>query len=578
MVKPDEYNLRCWTLLENYIKDIKSGAKIACKRTKQAIERFEQYKEKYDFREDKLTKAFKFFSLLRISHNKKLIQFELLDWQVFFLASSLGFFYKGTDKRVVKMPYLYIARKQGKSSFAAAVLLYFQAAEGFYNPMAFCIASSKKQAKVSFQLAANMVSQSPALRKYFKANTQEIKYFHPKFGKGSIQTSSKDKEGSEDGQTSVSFCLVDEYHAHKDSLTFDAFYNSLSQENSMQMVITTAGTRKDYPNFKLLNSCYNLLDGKEEDDSIFPLIFELDEGDDIDLIRNAKGELEPPQSWYKANPSLGQTITTENLVDIYKKVKMLPSKLNGFLVKRLNIYRDSESDWLEEKVIDESFVDFDFEIFRGKKVAVGIDLSINEDFSVVVFTTLLNNVLYSYPFFYFVTSKKSNYLRPGGIDIRDWIFRDGLVSEHKNSIKPEAIAKDIRQKLQDYDVEVISIEYDKFNADSLRVELEKGIPQSKLKVFTQSAGKFNEPTRNIEKYFADGVIMQPAKYKQIIKWMYQNVLIKEDSWNENIRPVKKEKSAHIDYVVAQIMSIKGLMQDRYYTLDQLDSLLDNYYF
>ena len=52
-----------------------------------------------------------------------------------------------------------------------------------------------------------------------------------------------------------------------------------------------------------MRSACDVLEGKAKDDSLFALVYTLDEDDDF-------GD---PSVWVKANPSLGETISTEYL-------------------------------------------------------------------------------------------------------------------------------------------------------------------------------------------------------------------------------------------------------------------------
>jgi len=78
-----------------------------------------------------------------------------------------------------------------------------------------------------------------------------------------------------------------------------------SRKDPMIWIITTAGTNPEGPCAKYEKMCKQVLDGIVENDSVFPMIFDLDEGDDW----------EDPKVWGKANPALGRSLELDELIE-----------------------------------------------------------------------------------------------------------------------------------------------------------------------------------------------------------------------------------------------------------------------
>jgi phage terminase large subunit-like protein len=85
-----------------------------------AVERFLKYRDRYVYKEAEVVRVLKFFSVLNHSPQSG---FNLLDWQVFTIANLYGL-YRHDGSRLFKFAYVEIAKKNGKSSFAAALVLY----------------------------------------------------------------------------------------------------------------------------------------------------------------------------------------------------------------------------------------------------------------------------------------------------------------------------------------------------------------------------------------------------------------------------------------------------------------------
>ena len=79
--------------------------------------------------------------------NKPLV---LQDWQKFCVYGMLGFYYKGTDERVVKEGYIFVPRKNGKTLFIAGLSFGLGLLERKSGAKIYIVAGSQKQACQSF--------------------------------------------------------------------------------------------------------------------------------------------------------------------------------------------------------------------------------------------------------------------------------------------------------------------------------------------------------------------------------------------------------------------------------------------
>lgn len=78
-----------------------------------------------------------------------------------------------------------------------------------------------------------------------------------------------------------SMFLLDEYHAAKNSGLKDVLQSGQGmRDDPMSVIITTAGFDKLGPCYQFREMCTEVLKGLKEDDTLFALIYALDEGDD----------------------------------------------------------------------------------------------------------------------------------------------------------------------------------------------------------------------------------------------------------------------------------------------------------
>ena len=132
-------------IYHQYVADVLSGKKVACKKIIQACQRFERLRNREDIYLDEETVDFGIEFIRNIKHflgksNGK--PFILEPWQAFIFAYLFGLKYKSTGLRVVRESYIQIARKAGKDAFLAAIALFHLIADGEAAPYIACLAST----------------------------------------------------------------------------------------------------------------------------------------------------------------------------------------------------------------------------------------------------------------------------------------------------------------------------------------------------------------------------------------------------------------------------------------------------
>ena len=126
MKKGKNYNI-----VFDYVEDIISGKKLACREIIQACERFRRDLEnpKYDFKVKDAEFVIGIIEKTFVHQKGETMQgyplrgtpFLLEPWQKFVVYSLLGFFHKDTILRKYKEAFMMLPRKQGKTPFMSAL-------------------------------------------------------------------------------------------------------------------------------------------------------------------------------------------------------------------------------------------------------------------------------------------------------------------------------------------------------------------------------------------------------------------------------------------------------------------------
>ena len=114
---------------------------------------------------DRAERVLKFISLLK--HSKAPwagLPFQLMPWQEDFIRTLYGTL-KPDGTRQYRQALLYLARKNGKTSMAAALALYHLLADGKPGAEVYLAAGSREQASICFNQCRDFVRSNPTLNK-----------------------------------------------------------------------------------------------------------------------------------------------------------------------------------------------------------------------------------------------------------------------------------------------------------------------------------------------------------------------------------------------------------------------------
>jgi phage terminase large subunit-like protein len=162
-------------------------------------------------------------------------------WQKALVTAIFGIVHKIDGTRKYQEVLLVVARKNGKSTLAAAIGLYLQIADGEPGAEVYACATKKDQAKIIWLEAKRMVRKSPTLRKRMKTLVAEINsdlndsFFRP-LGRDSDSLDGLNVHGA----------LLDEIHAWQDQNLYDVIVDGTSsREQPLVFITTTAGTVRE---------------------------------------------------------------------------------------------------------------------------------------------------------------------------------------------------------------------------------------------------------------------------------------------------------------------------------------------
>lgn len=542
-----------------YAKDVKKGKIKAGKFLKYAVERFFNDIERskantndfpYFLDIERANKYITFAQLLKHSKGewaKQGLNIKLEPWQQFIFLNIFGWVRKDTKLRRFSEAYIEVARKNGKTTLAACLASAMLVLDMEAGAEIYCVATKKDQAKICWSEIYNQLKKTPAIFKKCKGfninNSSARLVYKDSFVKPLGQDSK-----TEDGLNPY-LAIIDEFHAHITNEMVEIVKSGMGARlQPLIFIITTAGTNLAGPCYKESRELAKeiLFNKKENSDKVFTLLYELDEEDDWTDINNA----------VKANPNLGISVYPNYIQDRIEEALNIPSRQSIILTKNFNKWVSSETTWIPHEKWDVLKRDFNFDSMRGRRCYVGMDLSGTIDLSVASFTFPaidLEKEHYVIPRFYMPKNIVEAKSIKDHVPYASWADRDFIKLTEGDTVDQRIIEEDIKRLEKEYDLEIVKIAYDPWNASQIVRNLDDD--GYEMVEFRQGYRTISPCAKIFEKLIIDKKIVHDGN--PILAWNIDCTELEIDPAG-NIKPSKKKlhgTSKRIDGVIATIMSL-----------------------
>ena len=528
-------------IAEAYRLSVASGEQSACKWVKLACARQTSDLERYEsigtyaWDEAEASRVCKFIE--NLTHTKGELagqKIHLEPWQVFILTTVFGWRRRSDNGRRFRRVYIEVPRGNGKSSISSGVGLYCLLADREMGAEVYSFATTRDQAKIVFCDAKVMAEQNAHLRKQFGLQVLANSLYVPK-------TNSTFQAKSADGSTldglNTHLAVIDELHAHKTRAVYDVVETSLGKrKSSLLWCITTAGFDTSGICYEVRTMGTRVLEHTVEDETQFAIIYTIDDDDDWTSIESLK----------KANPNWGISVRPEIISALLQKAKTLPSAINNFKTKHLNVWCSASTAWMDMNAWNKcESSGLELSDFEGRPCFIGLDLGAKNDITAKVrlFPNGRSFAIFAEYYLPEVTVEKSTNSQYSG-----WA-QEGLITTTDGAMTDMQVIEDgLREDLARFDVNAIG--YDPWNALSLATSL--GNAGAPMVEYRNTVQKISEPMKTLEALVQDGRIEHNGD--PVMRWMMGNVVAKLDA-KDNIFPRKERYENKIDGVVALIMAV-----------------------
>jgi len=460
---------------------------------------------------------------------------QLEPWQQAIIANLFG--WKRPDgTRRYREALIYVPRKNGKTAICAGLALLLLFCDGEKGAEIYSAAAEEGQARLAWTMAKQMVLQEPYLASRAKIYGGAIVY---------EQMASTYKPLSADADTKHGFsthaAIVDELHVHKNRDLLDVLITSTGARTQPLIIeITTA----DYARpGSICNEKHEyaskVRDGIIADASFLPVIYEAKPEDDWTK----------PETWAKANPNLGVSISHEYLARECKRAQDTPGYENTFKRLHLNIITEQASRWLSMERWDAAAPRRPLEQLAGADCFGGLDLSSTTDLAALVLSFPDDAGGFDLlPVFWIPGDSAIERELRDRVPYPAWIAQGIIRQTEGDVVDYDVIRRDINELAKLYHIRELAI--DRWNAQQITTQLQgDGI---EVVPFGQGYHSMSPASKEFEKLVLAGELRHAAN--PVLRWMASNVALETDAAG-NIKPSKKRSTERIDGIVAAIMAI-----------------------
>ena len=501
------------------------------------------------FDERKAQRVVRFIEALRHTKGEFHGQpFHLLPWQEKIIRDVFGTVRDDDPTmRQYTTAYIEIPKKNGKSELGAAIALNMLINDDEWKAEVYSCASDRQQAAIVFDVAVDMVRQSPALMKRVKIipSTRRMIY-QPT---GSIYQVLSSEVATKHG-LNVSACIFDELHTQPTRALYDVMTQGSgdARRQPLWFLLTTAGTDRNSICWEVHQKALDILEGRKIDPRFYPVLFGLP--DDADWTNE--------ENWYRANPSLDHTITIDKVRDAFRKAQETPADENQFRQLRLNQWVKQSVRWMPMDKWDECGGVVDPYALEGRACYAGLDLSSTSDLTALVLAfppTSEDEPYRVLPFFWLPEETLSLRVRRDHVPYDQWAKRGFIQTTEGNVVHYGFIERFICELGERYDIREIA--HDRWNATMMVQTLEDD--GFTMVPFGQGFKDMSPPTKELMRLVLEHRLCHGGH--PVLRWNMDNAFVRTDPAG-NLKLDKEKSTEKVDGAVALVMALDRAMKNQ----------------
>ena len=487
----------------------------------------------WEFNEKKANKAIKFIE--NFCHHSEgrsdLLHLEL--WQKAIVSAIFGIMDKTTGYRQFREVFIIVARKNGKTLFAAAIAAYMTYVDGEYGAKVYFLAPKLDQADLVYDAFYQIVQSDDELDSITKKRRSDIyiKAFNTSVKK--IAFNSKKSDGF-----NPQLVVNDEMEAwpgDQGLKQYEVMTSALgARKQPLIISIATAGYVNDGIFDELFKRATAFLKGNSREKRLLPFIFMIDDIEKWDSIEELK----------KSNPNLGVSVSAEYYLEQIEIARNSISKKVEFMTKFCNIKQNSAVAWLDYwdvmKCVHEE-KPLSLEDFKGCYCVGGIDLSRTTDLTAASIVINRDGINHIFTRFYMPQKRYEVAINEDNTPYNIYRDRGFLFISGENQVDYKDVYNWFIELVKVYKIKPLKIGYDRYSANYLVEDLKTaGFHTDDVYQGTNLTPVLHEFEGNLK----DGLF--DFGDNSMLAAHFLNVAVDINLNDSRMKPVKIEKRMRID--------------------------------
>ncbi len=408
-------------------------------------------------------------------------------WQKAIVSCIFGLCDPKTGKRQFREIPIVMARKNGKTLFAASIAKYVWYVDGGYGTRIYCIAPKLDQADLVYHSIWQMTTLDPDWQN-LKEEIEASRNAHNTKTKSDEMLAKNRRDGlviagenatvkkiafsakkSDGFNPSLTVCDeiaswqgdagLKQYEVMKSGMGA----REMGENPSILLSCSTSGYINDGIYDELIKRSTAFLSGNSKETRLLPFLYMIDDMEKWNDINELR----------KSNPNLGVSVSVDYLLEEIAIAEGSLSKKREFITKYCNLKQNSSLAWLPAQVVEKACGDpLRLEDFRSSYCVAGVDLSQTTDLTAAVVVIQKNGELYLFAKFWLPAEKIEEATARDGLPYEAYIQRGLLEASGDNFVDYHDCYNWLTGLVEQYEILPLVVGYDRYSAQYLVQDLQ----------------------------------------------------------------------------------------------------------
>lgn len=424
-----------------------------------------------------------------------------------------------------------IARKNGKTLFAAAIIAYCAFLDGEYGAKIFCVAPKLDQADLVYSDFWQTIQKEEELKQMIKRRKSDL---YIEATNTSIKKIAFNARKSDGFNPHLTVCdEIASWPGDKGLKQYEVMKSALgARRQPLILSISTSGYENEGIYDELIKRSTRFLLGDSREQRLAPFLYMIDDvqkWNDINELR-------------KSNPNLGVSVSVDYMLEEIAIAEGSLSKKAEFFTKYCNVKQNSSQAWLSTQAVEAACTEpLRLEDFRNCYCVGGIDLSRTTDLTACGVVIEKNDRLYVFMHFFMPAERVEEATARDGLPYAIYAQRGFLTLSGDNFVDYHDCFNWFRMLIEQYQIYPLKVGYDRYTTQYLVQEM----AQYGFHMDDVFQGYNLTPViRETEGMMRDGTFC--IGDNDLLKVHLLDMAVKIEAESGRCKPVKMNATAHID--------------------------------